>query len=171
VHVGTAIIVKHTIRHHELTQYAADFLQATSISVSTLPLKLTVSAVYSPPKHNLKMEHYEAFFSTLGSRFMAGGDFNSKNAVWGSRITTTKGRKLFNLLQQCNYSFLLTGRPTHWPSDPARQPDLLDFFIRNGISSTYLDNEPSYNLSSDHSPIIATISTSPIQVSPHPPAT
>jgi len=96
---------------------------------------------------------------------MAGGDFNSKNAVWGSRITTTKCRELFNLLQQRNYSFLSTGRPTYWPSDPARQPDILDFFVTNGISSTYFDIEPSYDLSSDQSPIIETINTSPNQVS------
>ena len=80
-HAGIAIIMKHILRHHELSQYAADFLQVTSISVSTLPFELTVYAVYSPTKHNLKKEHYEAFFSTLGPRFMAGGDFNSKNAV------------------------------------------------------------------------------------------
>ena len=96
---------------------------------------------------NVKVKQtYEAFFSTLGPRFMAGGDFNSKNAVWGSRITITKGRELFNILQQRNYSFLSTDRPTYWPSDPARQPDLLDFFVTNGISSTYYDIEPSYDL-------------------------
>jgi len=45
--------------------------------------------------------------------------------------------------------------------DPTKQPDLLDFFVTNGISSTYTDIEPSYDLSSNHSPVIATISTSP----------
>lgn len=99
---------------------------------------------------------------------MAGGDFNSKHTAWGSRITTTKGRELFSLMQQQNYSFLSTGRPTYWPSDPAKRPDLLDFFVTYGISSTYLDIEPSYGLSSDHSPIIATISTSPIHAPPIP---
>ena len=113
---------------------------------------MTVSAVYSSPKYNLKKEQYEAFFSTLGPRFMAGGDFNSKHTAWGSRITTTKGRELFSLMQQQNYSFLSTGRSTYWPSDPAKRPDVLDFFVTNGISSTYLDIEPSYDLSSDHSP-------------------
>ena len=53
-HAGPAIIVKHTLRHHELSQYAADFLQATSISVSTLPFELTVSAMYSPLNINSK---------------------------------------------------------------------------------------------------------------------
>ena len=92
---------------------------------------------------------------------MAGGDCNSKHTVCGSRITTTKGRELFNLLQQKNYS-LSTGNPTHWPTDPTKQPELLDFFVINGTSSTHTDTEPSYDLSSDHPPVIATISTSPI---------
>ena len=45
---------------------------------------------------------------------------------------------------------------------------LLDFFVTNGISSTYTDIEPSYDLSSCHSPVIATISTSPIYIQPIP---
>jgi len=160
--------VKQTIQHYELSQYALDFLQATSICVRTFPFELTVTAVYSPPKYNLKKEQCETFFSTLGPRFMAGGDFNSKHTAWGSRITTIKGRELFSLMQQYNYSFLSTGRPTYWPSNPAKRPDLLDFFVTNGISSTYLDNQPSYDLSSDHSPIIASISSSPVHALPIP---
>jgi len=64
---------------------------------------------------------------------MAGGDYNSKHTVWGSHITTTKGRKLYNLLKKKKISFLTTGNPTYWPTDPNKQPDLLDFFVTNGI--------------------------------------
>jgi hypothetical protein len=71
-------------------------------------------------------------------------------------------------LQENNYSFLTTGHPTYWSTDPAKQPDLLDFFVTNGISSIYTAVEPSYDLSSDHSPVIATISTSPIRIQPIP---
>jgi hypothetical protein len=67
-----------------------------------------------------------------------------------------------------NYSFLTTGNPTYWPTDPNKHPDLLDFFVTNGISSTYTAIEPTYDLSSDHSPLIATTSTSPIYVQPIP---
>ena len=98
---------------------------------------------------------------------MAGGDYSSKHTAWSSRITTTKGRELFSHLQEKNYS-LTTGNPTHWPTDPTTQPDLLDFFVTNGISSTYADIEPSYGLSSGHSPVITTISTSPIYIQPIP---
>jgi hypothetical protein len=99
---------------------------------------------------------------------MAGEDYNSKNTVWGSRITTTKGRELFNPWQEKNYSCLTTGNPNYWPTDPNKQPNPLDFFVTNGISPTRTDIEPSYDLSSDHSPVIATISTSPMYT-PHAP--
>jgi hypothetical protein len=42
---------------------------------------LTISAVYLPPKHILKQEQL-ADFSTLGSRFLAGGDYNAKHTDW-----------------------------------------------------------------------------------------
>ena len=110
-HAGTAVIVKQTISHFELPKYEEDFLQATSIRIRTLPYELTITAVYSPPKYNLKRDHYELFFSTLGPKFMAGGDYNSKHTVLGSCTTTTKGRELYNLLQK--NLFLTTGNPTY----------------------------------------------------------
>lgn len=44
----------------------------------------------------------------------------------------------------------------------------MDFFITNGISQSYTDVVPSFDLSSDHSPIIATISTTVIIKKPTP---
>ena len=90
---------------------------------------------------------------------MAGGDFNSKHTLWGSRLITTKGRELAKIMQTNNYSFLSTGSPTYWPTDTNKTPDLLDFFITNGISTDYADVAASCDLTSDHTPIIATIST------------
>jgi len=114
--------------------------------------------VYCPPRHNLKAEHFEAFLQTLGPCFLAGGDFNSKNTLWGSRLTTIKGHELAKVIQVQNYSYLSTGSPTYWPTDANKIPDLLDF-ITNGISTTYADVQASYDLTSDHTPIIVTIST------------
>ena len=44
-----------------------------------------------------------------------------------------------NVLLEKNYSFLSTGTPTYWPTDENKIPDLLDFFIINRISTTYID--------------------------------
>jgi hypothetical protein len=127
--------------------------------VSVLFHKITIAAVYCPPRYNLKEEHYAAFFQTAGPKFLAGGDFNSKHTLWGSRLITTKGRELAKIIQTKNYSYLSTGSPTYWPTDNNKTPDLLDFFITNGISTDCADVDANYSLTSDHSPIIATIST------------
>jgi hypothetical protein len=61
-------------------------------------------------------------------------------------------------IQTNNYSIKPTGTPTYWPTDENKMPD----FITNGISSNYISETASFDLTSDHSPIIATISTSVI---------
>jgi hypothetical protein len=78
---------------------------------------------------------------------------------WGSRLTTTKGRELSKIIWNQQYFFLSTGTPTYWPSDPDKIPDLLDFYITSSISTSYMAIVPSYDLSLDHTPVIATIST------------
>lgn len=158
-HAGTAIIIKNTIDHVEMPTYEKDYLQATVVKIRTLPFEMSVAAVYCPPRHNIKKDHFKDFFQTLGPKFIAGGDYNSKHTLFGSRLTTTKGRELASLIQESNYSVLSTGRPTYFPTDPNKIPDLLDFFVTHGISTNYMDILPSYDLSSDHSPIIATISS------------
>ena len=167
-HGGTAILLKNTIAYYEQLQYAKPEIQATSVRVKGPLREITITAVYCPPRHNLKAEHFEAFFQTLGPCFLAGGDFNSKHTLWGSRLSTTKGRELAKVIQAQNFSYLSTGTPTYWPTDPNKLPDLLDFFITNGISTTYADVQANYDLTSDHTPVIATITTSVVVRKPAP---
>jgi hypothetical protein len=102
----------------------------------------------------------------LGHKFVAGGDYNSKHTLRGSHLITTKGRELTKRIQDQKYSYLSTGMPTYWPTDSNRTPDLLDLFIINGISSEYMEVEPSYDLSSNHSPVIATVCSYAIHKTP-----
>jgi hypothetical protein len=51
---------------------------------------LTISAVYLPPKFNVKQEHLEELYNTLGKRFIAGGDYNAKHTVWASQKVSPK---------------------------------------------------------------------------------
>jgi len=62
-------------------------------------------------------------------------------------------------MQTEKYSVLSTGTPTYGPTDPRKIPDLLHFFIISGYSPSFADIQPSYDLSSDHTPIITTLST------------
>jgi hypothetical protein len=105
--------MKSTIQYFELLPYDEAEIQATSIKVRSPFNDIATAAVYCPPKHNLKAKQYEKCFRTLGKTFIAGGDYNTKNTLWGSRLTTTKGRELENVLQANNYTSLSVGSPTY----------------------------------------------------------
>jgi len=63
---------------------------------------------------------------------------------------------------------LSSGEPTYWPGDPNKFPDLLDFFITKGTSAHYADIVSNLDLSSDHTPVIGTISTTVVYRNPKP---
>jgi hypothetical protein len=71
-------------------------------------------------------------------------------------------------MENNKYSFVTTATPTYWPTDQRKTPDLLDFFVTCGISESYLDITASYDLSSDHTPITATVSEFIINKQPIP---
>jgi hypothetical protein len=73
-------------------------------------------------------------------------DFNAKNTHWGSRLTTTKGRELLRAMQEARCEALSTGKPTYWPTDPGKIPDLIHFFIINNIPANHLQIEESHDL-------------------------
>ncbi|KAL1460251.1 hypothetical protein WDU94_012177 [Cyamophila willieti] len=158
-HGGTAILIKNSIPHHECPSFNSYKIQATNIKIDILPLSITLSAVYCPPRHPISAYEFETFFSTLGPRFLPGGDWNAKHTFWGSRLTTTKGRNLYKATRSNQFTYLSTGEPTYWPSDERKRPDLLDFFIAKHTYSNYTQVETNYELSSDHSPVILTLST------------
>lgn len=164
-HAGTAILIRHNIKHYLLPEYRTDHLQATSVCVEDWNGPLVLSAVYCPPRHNLNKDHFEAFFRTLGNRFIAGGDYNSKHQAWGSRLNTPKGRELYKAIRLNNLEAISTGEPTYWPSDANRMPDVLDFFVAKGISRNYIRVRSSLDMTSDHTPVIATISSSVLKFS------
>jgi hypothetical protein len=60
-HGSTAILIKETIERYELLKYEEDSIQATSMKVKGFPCEITITAVYCPPRHNLKKEHFETF--------------------------------------------------------------------------------------------------------------
>lgn len=165
-HGGTAVLVKNTIQHYALPAYQKNLLQSSAIKAKTSLYEITIAAVYCPPRHAIKKEDFDEYFQTLGPKFVAGGDYNCKHTRWGSRLITTKGRELLKAIDTNNYSFLSTGTPTYWPTDPQKIPDLLDFYVTNGINETYTDIIPNYDLSSDHSPVILNIGTNVIHKKP-----
>lgn len=161
---GSAIIVKENIIHFEEEKFETEEIQATSIQVQTSKnYHIMITGLYCPPKHSLKKDQYIHFLKRLGKRFILGGDFNAKNTYWGSRLTTTKGKELLNAITEYECEPLSTGKPTYWPTDPGKVPDLIDFFITKNIASNFIKIEESYEMNSDHSAILLTLSDNIIE--------
>ena len=159
---GSAVIIKENISHFEEYKCEEEDIQAVAISVKTKCYPITISGIYCPPRYSLKAERYLWLLKNLGNRFILGGDFNAKNTYWGSRLTTTKGKELLNAIRKIKGNVMSTGKPTYWPTDTQKIPDLIDFFIYKNLSSNFLHIEDSYEMSSDHSPIILTLSETAI---------
>ena len=155
---GSAIIIKNKINHYEECHLQTAEIQLTVVGIKSTKQKLIVGAIYCPPRHNLKELDYKKFILHLGERFIVGGDYNAKHVDWGSRLTTTKGSELNKAIQEKGCSFHSTGKPTYWPTDPNKIPDLLDFFISRRVSQNFIDIEENFDLDSDHSAVILTLS-------------
>ena len=82
------VLVKETIEHCELLEYEENSIQATSIKVEGFPHAIIVTAVYCPPRHNLKKEHFETFFQTVAPKCIGGGDYNRKHTMWDLYVCT-----------------------------------------------------------------------------------
>lgn len=158
-HGGSAIIVRNSIRHIEMPNYQTEHIQATSIQITDWIGPLTITSAYLPPRFRLRKNEFVTFFSSLGNRFVVGADYNAKHVRWGSRLTTPRGRELLKAVEEMHLSYISTGEPTYWPTDANRVPDLLDFFITRGVAQNYTYIQSYFDLSSDHSPILLTLST------------
>lgn len=158
-HAGAAIVIKNTIKYEVAEPIMESYLQAAGVKITCDNSSVSIYSVYFPPRYTVSCELYDNLFNKLGSKYIIGGDFNAKHPWWGSRLTNPKGKQLFKCMTKNQFSTLSTGSPTYWPSDPAKIPDLLDFFIYKGIPTSALDIKPCDELSSDHSPIILNYST------------
>lgn len=160
---GAAVIIKEGIKHHEEIKIEAEMMQVATIVVFIKRKEFKLSAIYCPPRYNMKKENYLHLFKALGNTFIIGGDFNAKNTFWGSRLTTTKGKELYNAGKQMKCCFHSSGTPTYWPSDAGKLPDLIDFFITKGIADTYVHVEEDNEIFSDHTPVFLMIGESLVQ--------
>lgn len=157
-HGGTAVIIKNNLKHHELPKFEEAYLQATSINLHSKIGDFTLSAIYCPPRPTIKKPQFDNFFTRLGHRFLAGGDYNAKHTDWGSRLITPRGRELLLSITENHLKHLSTREPTYWPTDLNKTPDLLDFCVTKGIAPDHVKAESCLDLSSDHSPVIVTLS-------------
>jgi hypothetical protein len=117
---GSAVIIRNNIKHFEEEKYVTCDIQATIVTVETSKQRLTVSAIYCPPRYNIYANEFKTLFDKINSRFIIGGDFNAKHTYWGSRLITAKGRELYKAVTETGCEIFSTGKPTYWTTDPKK---------------------------------------------------
>ncbi|XP_050338511.1 RNA-directed DNA polymerase from mobile element jockey isoform X3 [Bactrocera neohumeralis] len=167
-HGGTAVLVRKRLNHHTSESYATAQLQATTITIKNRCGDLNLTAIYCPPRFKITDIQFKDFFGTLGHRFIAGGDYNAKHTYWGSRLINPKGRQLYHTIinRHNNLDIISPGKPTYWPSDRKKIPDLIDFAVIKNIDKSLITADTSTDLSSDHSPVLIKLCEQPIFVNP-----
>ncbi|KAM8707509.1 hypothetical protein ACLKA7_005053 [Drosophila subpalustris] len=111
--------------------------------------EVLVAAAYLPPRLYWNQQDFNALLHQLGQRFIVRGNFNAKHRLWGNYKADTRG------LAQV----LTTGRPTFFPYNRLNVPSCLDFFIYKEMPDNLLLIPEEYYLSSDHLPLLASISS------------
>lgn len=97
VHGGAAISIKATLTYHKLLKLCQPYLQSCAILIHINNIPTTITAIYSPLRHNIYTQNYADFFSTLSHNFIIGGDYNAKRQHWGCRTNNPRGMVLHSL--------------------------------------------------------------------------
>lgn len=160
-HGGSAILIRDNIKHQEGQHFRTKEIQATNVVIEDRSGPITISSIYSPPRHTIKKEHYDSFFLSLGHRFLACGDYNAKHLAWGSRLITPKGRQLLSSINNLSLNITSPFSPTYWPTDINKIPDLIDFCVSKNMSPESHKCCALPDLSSDHSPVLLILNSTP----------
>lgn len=163
-HGGTGILIRNRLKHTELSRISENYLQTTSISLHCWGSEITFCSVYFPPRFSISESEYTDFFNTLGNTFIAAGDYNAKHSFWGSRLTNPKGKQLYKTIinRQNKLDVISPIQPTHWPSDPRKIPDVIDFGVTKNLCRSQISSTTCLELSSDHSPVFIELKKTPL---------
>lgn len=159
---GTAILIKNRIKHHPINSTQTKEIQCTTICLMEMGGPINIAAVYCPPGGTVEKDQFDKFFKQLGNKFLAAGDYNAKSPLWGSRITSPRGKHLVKSIHTNNLNCISGKQPTHWPTDRHKKPDIIDFGLSKGLNRNLFNAATTMDLSSDHAPTIIKFASTPI---------
>ena len=155
---GIAIAVKNTIQHNIIDAFLSDLL---AIELETSTGKIIIATLYQPPSRDyLPIPDFITLFRRNSPVYMI-ADLNANHPNFGYNFSNIKGRQLTRLIKNRTIQHLGPHFPTYFTNTRGTNPDII---LSN--HKTY----HNYNISqgplttSDHLPIIFTLSTSPILI-------
>lgn len=130
---GSSILVKNNLEHNLIKIIQTDLFHTVVIQLQTDIGIFNVASIYAPPNNLISAQNFLDLFGELGQSFLLGGDFNSKDPIWESRITNPKGENLFEAVKKIDGNFISPGKPTNFPYNKKHKPDIIDSFVLKNI--------------------------------------
>lgn len=155
---GTAIAVKHTIPHKIIDTFISDTL---AVEINTTTGKIIIATLYQPPaRPYIPTPDFLQLFRRNIPVYMI-SDLNANHQCLGYRRSNNTGRQIYNLIQNHIIQHIGPHFPTYTAANTRTTPDII---LTNYRTHQNTHIKPGPLTTSDHTPIILTISTSPIQI-------
>lgn len=155
---GSAIAIKQHLHHKLFDDFLTDFI-AVQIETSLGPI--IIATTYLPPRRPyLPFPDMHTLLSNTTPTYII-GDFNATHRCFGNNSSNTVGKSLAALIDQGHLQHLGPHFPTFIRQNTATSPDKI-FSNKHHFLNTYM--QPGNITSSDHLPIILTLSTKPIYI-------
>lgn len=159
---GTAIAVKHNTPHRIIDTFISDTL---AVEIDTTTGKIIIATLYQPPaRPYIPTPDFIQLFRRNTPVYML-ADLNANHPAFGYKRKNVAGTQLYNLMLQHTLQHRGPYFPTYLAANTSTTPDI---FLTNFKTYHNIHIEAGPLTTSDHLPIILTISASPIQV-PTPP--
>ena len=153
---GTSICIKSNIKHKLLEGFES---QLQAVSINTRQGELIIATDYIPPSRDyFNFPDYYKLFRRQQPTYLL-GDLNARHHTFNYSSTNPIGTNITSLIDQNIVKYLGPSFPTRIDSRTSRTPDIV---LSNNRAYHNIHLEQGPPTSSDHLPIIATISAYPI---------
>jgi len=157
-HSGSAIAIKKNIPFRLHDDFHSDLL---AITIETRQGPITIATTYIPPRVGyINFIDFNDLLNRPHPVYLI-GDLNARHSTLGHSSTNKTGQNLTTLIDQNKCKVIGPDFPTYLNYRSATTPDIA---ISNLNAFHNVHFAPGPMTPSDHIPIIATISTNPIQI-------
>ena len=146
---GTAILIKRSIKHHEINTTPQNQIETTAIQVKTKHGPINIISTYNPPQKKLDTNGLDFYFKQNTPTILT-GDLNSKQTTWGCRRSNKNGKLLHEYVTKNLITIHAPQEPTHYHYET---PDILDIALTKNLQHQ-IQISVLNELDSDHAPVI-----------------
>ena len=150
---GSAILVRKNIKHKYIDNFMTDFLE---IQLETSLGTISIATTYLPPRRPyLPFPDIHSLMYNIHPTYLL-GDLNAKHRLLGNNTNNTVGKGIARFIQNNKAIHLGPNFPTFFSHNATSSPDIV---LSNNKAVHNVTIDPGPITTSDHIPIIVTLTT------------